>query len=66
MTDRYATSSEAARALGIGKITLNRAKRAGKATPVHYTPGGHARWDIDDLRRQLGIPERPEQTAKDA
>lgn len=24
--------------------------------PVWRTPGGHARWDIDDLRRQLKMP----------
>jgi excisionase family DNA binding protein len=55
------TSSEAARALGLGKSTITRYVREGKIKPTWATPGGHARWRLDDLRNQLdslrGQPE---------
>lgn len=48
------SSGEAAEAVGIPRTTMHRARRAGKLTPAAVTPGGHTRWDLDDLRRQVG------------
>lgn len=46
-------TASAARALNVTKSTLLRWMRAGIVTPVDTTVGGHHRWDVDDLRRQL-------------
>lgn len=43
----------AAKALGIDRATLHRWWQQGLVTPTYVTAGGHARWDLDDLRRQL-------------
>ena len=43
----------AAKAIGVDRGTLVRWQRAGLVTPALVTPGGHARWDIEDLMRQL-------------
>jgi 8-oxo-dGTP pyrophosphatase MutT (NUDIX family) len=45
----------AAKALGIGKVTLLRWMHAGQVTPAWTTPAGQFRWDVDDLRRQLSV-----------
>lgn len=48
------TTQEAADALGFkSSSTLRTAVREGRLKPAHTTPGGHYRWDLDDLRRQL-------------
>jgi len=52
---RLITTGKAARALGIDPATLWRWYQAGTIRPAWVTPGGHARWDLDDLRRQLGL-----------
>jgi excisionase family DNA binding protein len=49
----YVTTSEAAKALGVGRSTLARWWAEGQVTPAFVTPGGHARWDVADLMRQL-------------
>lgn len=49
----YVTSVDAAKALGVGRTTLWRWQRDGFIAPAWTTPKGHARWDLDDLRRQL-------------
>jgi hypothetical protein len=55
--DRHdATSSEAATDLHVGVSTLQSWAAKGLVQPKWRTPGGHARWDIDDLRKQLGLP----------
>ncbi len=46
--------------------TLHEWWQQGKVKPVWVTPGGatrqgHARWDIEDLKRQLGITRRIEE-----
>lgn len=51
------TTAKAAAALGIGVSTLQEWAAKGRVTPAWRTPGGHARWDIADLRRQLGMEE---------
>jgi DNA-binding transcriptional MerR regulator len=51
--DRLVTTGEAARALSIGRSTLQGWWAAGTVTPELVTAGGHARWDVEDLREQL-------------
>jgi len=53
MAEPYVTTGTAARALGVGHVTLLRWAHAGAVTPAYRTPGGQFRWDLDDLRRQL-------------
>jgi 8-oxo-dGTP diphosphatase len=55
-----ATTRQAAADLGVGISTLQAWAAQGKVKPVWRTPGGHARWDIDDLRRQLDMPRTGE------
>lgn len=47
------STSEAARQLGIAQSTLSRWVSAGIVTPTWRTAGGHMRWDVDELERQL-------------
>lgn len=60
-------TGKAAAALGVNPGTLWRWQKAGIVTPELTTPGGQARWDIDNLREQLRkeepVPEatNPEQ-----
>lgn len=46
-------TEEAARALNVHPVTLRRWAAAGSVTPADRTLGGHARWDIEDLQRQV-------------
>jgi excisionase family DNA binding protein len=50
---RLLSSGQAADELGIARSTLWRAVKAGDVTPTEITPGGHYRFDLDDLRRQI-------------
>jgi predicted site-specific integrase-resolvase len=43
----------AAKALGVAHSTLARWWQEGRVTPALVTPGGHARWDVENLREQL-------------
>jgi DNA-binding transcriptional MerR regulator len=52
------TSAVAAKAIGVSVSTLQRWAAERRVTPEWRTPGGQARWDIDDLRAQLGMPPR--------
>jgi excisionase family DNA binding protein len=56
------TSKEAADALGVAVSTLQAWAAKGIVTPAWRTPGGHARWDLAELERQLDMPahEPPE------
>lgn len=56
------TTGVAARALGIGRATLARWWSDGKVEPAFITAGGHARWDVDDLKRQIEAWRKREQT----
>jgi excisionase family DNA binding protein len=47
------TTTEAARALGLSGRSLARWAQEGRLKPQLKTPGGHPRWDLDDLREQL-------------
>lgn len=62
---RLITTGKAARILGIDPATLWRWYQAGRIRPAWVTPGGHARWDLADLRHQLGADAR-EGTAVEA
>ncbi len=63
---RYLHTSEAAAELGIHPETLRRWVRAGIVTPTWRTPRrGDARWDVDDLHRQLH-PHSPAATQEAA
>ena len=59
MSDRYVPTGTAAAAIGVDPVTLQRWANAGKVTPALRTPGGHFRWDLDDLRRQLRATGEP-------
>jgi predicted site-specific integrase-resolvase len=48
----------AAREIGVARGTLTRWWRAGYVKPALVTAGGHARWDVDKLRRDLRQMER--------
>ena len=54
---RLVPSSAAARAIGVARETLWRWQQAGYVRPAYITPGGQARWDIDQLRRQLSADQ---------
>ncbi len=52
----------AAQAIGVTRKTLNRWWDDGLVKPEVVTPGGHGRWDIDKLRKQLeNLQERDEE-----
>lgn len=50
---RLVGTGRAAEELGIDPATLWRWERQGYVTPATRTIGGHARWDLDDLREQV-------------
>jgi excisionase family DNA binding protein len=51
--DRLLTTGEAAQALSVDRSTLARWIREDRVTPTSVTAGGHARWDIEDLKQQV-------------
>lgn len=53
VTERLVTTGEAAKVIGVGRATLARWWAEGLVTPALVTAGGHARWDVEDLKRQL-------------
>jgi hypothetical protein len=53
MTERLVPTADAAKAIGVGRSTLARWWNDGVVKPALVTPGGHARWDVDDVKRQL-------------
>ena len=59
MTGGYLATSEAAEKIGVAASTLKRWEREGTVEPTMRTPGGHYRWDLDDLRRQLAGHHEP-------
>lgn len=62
MTARYATTGDAARALGVSAATLTRWAAAGIVTPAERTAGGHYRWDMAVLRGQVRRLHPPAET----
>jgi 8-oxo-dGTP pyrophosphatase MutT (NUDIX family) len=62
----YVKTAGAAKVIGVGASSLRMWAARGYLTPAARTPGGHALWDIADLRRQLsqkggplGSPDSP-------
>lgn len=53
MAAKLVPTGVAADAVGVDRRTLQRWVEDGVVTPTLKTPGGHARWDIEDLKRQL-------------
>ncbi len=53
---RDLTTRQVADELGIPVSTLQYWAAKGKISPAWRTPGGMARWDLEDLERQLDIP----------
>jgi DNA-binding transcriptional MerR regulator len=51
--NRYITTGQAARELGVSAATLTRWAAAGIVTPAERTAGGHYRWDLPVLRGQV-------------
>jgi excisionase family DNA binding protein len=51
--ERYVTTAEAARVLGVDRSTVSRYVRAGWLVPTRVLPSGHYRWLLSDLERQL-------------
>ena len=50
---RFVPTGVAARVIGVDVRTLQRWPAEGLVTPALTTPGGHLRWDVDDLIDQL-------------
>ena len=55
----YVTTRIAAKAIGVGVSTLQRWAARGLVRPALRTPGGQARWDVEDLKAQLRAPGSP-------
>jgi len=60
MARRYLTTKQAADAIGVAVSTLQSWAAKGRVTPKWRTPGGQARWDLADLKQQLGMPPNGE------
>lgn len=55
------TTGQLADELGISTRTVTRYVREGYLVPTETTLGGHHRWDLADVRRQIReLRERPE------
>lgn len=50
---RLVSTTQAAKVLGVSQSTLSRWAKAGHIKPTQKTVGGHMRWDVEDLRRQV-------------
>jgi DNA-binding transcriptional MerR regulator len=47
------TSAQVAAHLGVSVRLIQRHRAEGTLVPTMETPKGHARWDIEDVQRQL-------------
>lgn len=63
---KWLNTSQAADALDVDPSTLWRWQQKGMITPAWTTPGGQARWDLDELHQQLGIHRKGEHVPDDA
>jgi predicted site-specific integrase-resolvase len=50
---KLVSTGVAAREIGVARATLARWWRLGYVKPALVTAGGHARWDLTELRREL-------------
>jgi hypothetical protein len=55
MADLLSTK-DLAQQLGVAAGTVRYYRSAGRITPARQTPGGHARWSLEQVRRQLAEP----------
>jgi excisionase family DNA binding protein len=56
---KLVSTGEAARMLGVNLRTLQRWASEGQIKPDWITPGGHMRWDVERLLREIKeLPER--------
>lgn len=55
MTD-FLTTSDIARMYGLADSTIRHYRASGRLVPTQRTPGGHARYAIDDVIKALGSP----------
>jgi hypothetical protein len=53
VTSDLVPTGVAAKAIGVDRGTLVRWWQQGLVEPVYVTPGGHGRWNVDQLRRDL-------------
>lgn len=58
---KLVSTGVAADALGVAHNTLHQWWKKGDVTPTLVTPGGHARWDLDELKEQLRLKRQGEQ-----
>lgn len=65
MAKQLVTTGKAAAALGVDPATLWRWQQSGRIRPSWVTPGGHARWNVDELRQQLGMTRGDEHVSED-
>jgi excisionase family DNA binding protein len=52
------TSTEVAHRLSVSNRTIARWVREGRLKPEYVTPGGQSRFRWEDVRTQLGLPDR--------
>jgi DNA-binding transcriptional MerR regulator len=52
-SERLLTTSELAKALSLSVRTIQRYRSEGLLLPTSESPGGHARWDLEDAREQM-------------
>jgi excisionase family DNA binding protein len=50
---RLLSTGELARELGVSRGAVLKWAKDGLIIPAFTTPGGHLRWDLDDVRRQV-------------
>lgn len=53
VTIKLVSTGEAAKALGVARATLVRWWQRKLVEPALVTAGGHARWDVEQLKRDL-------------
>ncbi|MCD2190968.1 helix-turn-helix domain-containing protein [Actinomycetospora soli] len=53
MANELVSTAKAAEALNVARSTLSRWASDGLVQPAQRTVGGHLRWDVADLRRQV-------------
>jgi hypothetical protein len=46
-------TNELAQQLGVAASTVRYYRSSGRISPARQTPGGHARWSLEQVRRQL-------------
>lgn len=63
---KLVNTSQAAEALNVHPSTLWRWEKQGDVKPAWRTPGGQARWDLNDLRRQLKIDQPGDHVPEEA